>query len=126
MELRGAFEAPHSHRLVDRVERYIKCVAGAFIASGIARYYYARISSVPVVMIEGNSDRLHLDASVGALAAGTVFGVPEDLNEIKGPAKTKIFTNALTSTLKRVAYLIPSKDPRHQPYGAPRCCMRTP
>ena len=112
MELRGCIEAPHPHRLIDHVERYIKCVAGVFIACGLARYYYARISTVPIVMIEGNSNRLHLDAAVGALAAGTVFGVPEDLDELKvRGTKSKSLTYVLTPTLKRIAHLISSKDP---------------
>jgi hypothetical protein len=113
MELKGCIEAPHAHRLIDRVEQCVKFVIGAFIATGIARFYYARISSVPIVTIEGDSAMLHLDASVGALAAGTFFGIPEDFDEIKARrAKAKSLTNAINPTLERIAYIISSDDPK--------------
>lgn len=67
MELLGCIEAPAEYRVLDRVDRHIKSIAGAFIASGMARHYYARISNIPLVSIEGSVEQLHLDAAIGAL-----------------------------------------------------------
>jgi len=112
-ELTGRVEAPHTHRVVERVERHIKAFIGTSIACGIARYYYARLSTVPAVTIEDSAEKLHLDAAVGALAAGAVFGVPEDLDEVKTKrAKTKGLADALTPTMTRIAYVITSAEVR--------------
>ena len=111
MELVGCIEAMHENRVIDRVERHIKTIAGAFIVCGIARHYYARISNVPVILIEGSLEQLHLDATVGALVAGLVFGIPEDLDDVKKERARKLgLTEALSPTLRRIAHVITSTD----------------
>lgn len=113
MELLGCIEAPHAHYAVGRVERHIKTLAGTCIATDLARYYYVRIRQVPAVAIEGIPDEFQVDAGVGALAAGLVFGVPEDLDEISARrAKAVGITEAFSTTLERVAYVIASPDGR--------------
>jgi hypothetical protein len=116
MELLGCIEAPHAHYAVGRIERHIKTLAGTCIATDIARYYYARIRQVPAVVIEGIPGEFHIDAGVGALAAGLVFGVPEDLDEISTRrAKAVGIGEAFSTTLKQVAYVIASPDDRAIP-----------
>lgn len=113
MELVGCIQAPFQNRVLDRVEGYIKSIAGTSFACGIARYYYARLSTVPIVRIEDSEEKINLDAGVGALAAGTVFGLPEDLDQIKTRrAKTKGLTDALGPTLNRIAYVTTSTEVR--------------
>jgi hypothetical protein len=113
MELLGVIEATHQHRVVDQVERHIKSIAGTCVACGIARYYYARISEVPAVSIDDAPRELHLDASVGSLAAGLVFGLSEDFDEVATQRiKEKGLTDALLPILKRITYVITSTDAR--------------
>jgi len=111
MELRGSTDAPHAHYVIEQVERHIKAIAGVCIATGLAQHYYARIPRIPAVTLEGFPDEYPLDASVGALVAGLVFGVPESLDEVsKRRAKTAGLGEALTPTLKRIAYILTSPD----------------